>query len=642
MSVRDSMKAIGWDATQHGEVRGAINRSDHDQLAQIEAAIVRPRSVSDGTKEEMCGAISRSDHGKLTSLLESGGSADDLGFCLGCACACGATECTRLLLASHAAVNYASERSGNTPLIVACFSGHVECAQLLLAAHAAVDQAGSDGTPLYAACSNGRGECARLLLAAHAAVDQPGRPAAEGGFGIMPLHAACSRGYVECAQLLLAAHAAVDQADNKCVTPLISACIGGFLDVVKLLIQAGARTDLRLMDGPNKGKLALNIAEAEGHTAIVRFLRTHRRAPTPATAAKVVTREEAAAAERAAELNAAALLAEEEAEEAQKKSKKASKSKRGGASQKLKQPAAEGSSSAAAGSAESTQEVETAAAADGEAASAAASAAADEAIRQAVSTNDVGVISRALEEHRAAASEAEVARARTVRDKLKERRKKESQKQRKAHGAMMMSQLKTQEAAMAEAGMAEAEQAMGSLALGAGTSTQPSAADAQAASGAAPAWAWPTTFAQSHATSTDGAAVHNWEMSVLSAATGGFAADRFIGKGGCALVYRAELPVTPPPTSPAVVAIKRAMYAEADHADLDRELALLERCRHAHLLPLLGYCRELEAPCLIFPLMRGGSLEMRLRLTDDNLTCLCNRSSHRISSLLFPRARLLL
>ena len=45
-------------------------------------------------------------------------------------------------------------------------------------------------------------------------------------------------------------------------------------------------------------------------------------------------------------------------------------------------------------------------------------------------------------------------------------------------------------------------------------------------------------------------------------------------------------------------------------------MTLLKRLEHSHLLPLLGYCRSPEAPCLIFPLMRGGSLEHRLFPTE--------------------------
>ena len=40
-------------------------------------------------------------------------------------------------------------------------------------------------------------------------------------------------------------------------------------------------------------------------------------------------------------------------------------------------------------------------------------------------------------------------------------------------------------------------------------------------------------------------------------------------------------------------------------------MSLLCGCAHPHLLPLLGYSLEKDA-CLVFPLMRGGSLADRL------------------------------
>ena len=42
---------------------------------------------------------------------------------------------------------------------------------------------------------------------------------------------------------------------------------------------------------------------------------------------------------------------------------------------------------------------------------------------------------------------------------------------------------------------------------------------------------------------------------------------------------------------------------------------LLQVCEHPHLLPLFGYCLDAASPCLVFPLMVGGSLQTRLWLT---------------------------
>jgi interleukin-1 receptor-associated kinase 1 len=49
-----------------------------------------------------------------------------------------------------------------------------------------------------------------------------------------------------------------------------------------------------------------------------------------------------------------------------------------------------------------------------------------------------------------------------------------------------------------------------------------------------------------------------------------------------------------------------------DLAALQREVRVLQQCNHLYLLPLLGYSLDDEALCLVFPLMRGGSLADRL------------------------------
>ena len=38
-------------------------------------------------------------------------------------------------------------------------------------------------------------------------------------------------------------------------------------------------------------------------------------------------------------------------------------------------------------------------------------------------------------------------------------------------------------------------------------------------------------------------------------------------------------------------------------------------CSHKHLLPLYGFCFDLQSPSLVYPLKRGASLACRLRPT---------------------------
>ena len=96
------------------------------------------------------------------------------------------------------------------------------------------------------------------------------------------------------------------------LTPLHVACVEGQLAVVKMLVAAGAQTNLP----NNNGSTPLDLAEENGHTAVVKWMRANRRRGAASTVAgPISSAEDRAAAERAAEAAAAALLAEE-AEEA--------------------------------------------------------------------------------------------------------------------------------------------------------------------------------------------------------------------------------------------------------------------------------------------------------------------------------------
>jgi interleukin-1 receptor-associated kinase 1 len=574
-------------------------------------------------------------HGDCARLLLAAHAVVDRANKCGCtplypACDRGQRDCAQLLIDAHAVINHVDSQGG-TPLIVACHSGQGDCVQLLLDAQAAVDQANNEGfTPLSAACSKGHDDCVKRLLTAHAVVDQAndngGTPLLvacykghghcvqlllaahavvnQAGFdGRTPLHAACNKGDDGCVKLILAAHAAVDQADFNDATPLIAACIEGHYDCVKLLLQAGARTDVLSSSGT-----ALYIAESKGHTFIARSLRSLR-LPVTITAAAPVSIEERAAAERAAELAAAALLAEEEAEGAhkqqaqKKKASKKAKAKQIGSSEigsseigarlerdwkaqigssETRAPA-EDASAAVRGSTEADDMALPAVDEEGPA----PSAAADEALRVAMAVAQYKDLSRAIEEHHALASQSVLAEARSMHELL---HKKESQKLRRAHAAEMqadLSKLSLQEGAqMLHATCPE-------TAAAAPASAAPEAIVARLAAVA-------LTLAE------------------LTAATDGFGEQKLIGSGGYGRVFIADvLPSLPPEALPPwlrhkPVAVKRAKLGMHNLGDLQREVSVLQQCSHPHLLPLLGYYLEHEAPCLVFPLMRGGSFADRL------------------------------
>jgi len=89
--------------------------------------------------------------------------------------------------------------------------------------------------------------------------------------------------------------------------------------------------------------------------------------------------------------------------------------------------------------------------------------------------------------------------------------------------------------------------------------------------------------------------------------------DGGVGEGGFGKVFAVELPSLAARWGR--VAVKRASGLQA--ADILLEVATLRLCHHRNVLPLLGYCDDARAPCMITPLMHGGSLDDRLLLSDS-------------------------
>jgi ankyrin repeat protein len=134
--------------------------------------------------------------------------------------------------ASAAGRTLSGELLHGTALCVAVGIGQLETAMLLLDAGADPDRAGSDGpTPLMMAAGDGYLEVLRLLLARGAAMD-----AAPPNVGCTAFHFACFGNQAECAEAL-----------------------------------ARAGCDVGLKD--KYGKTGRELAEAEGHAAVVERLR---------------------------------------------------------------------------------------------------------------------------------------------------------------------------------------------------------------------------------------------------------------------------------------------------------------------------------------------------------------------------------
>jgi len=89
--------------------------------------------------------------------------------------------------------------------------------------------------------------------------------------------------------------------------------------------------------------------------------------------------------------------------------------------------------------------------------------------------------------------------------------------------------------------------------------------------------------------------------------------DGEVGEGGFGKVFAAELPSLAARWGRA--AVKSASVPHA--TDILQEVAMLRLCSHRNLLLLLGYCDDARAPCMVTPLMCGGSLDDRLLLLDS-------------------------
>ncbi|KAL9890523.1 serine/threonine-protein kinase pelle [Glossina fuscipes fuscipes] len=117
--------------------------------------------------------------------------------------------------------------------------------------------------------------------------------------------------------------------------------------------------------------------------------------------------------------------------------------------------------------------------------------------------------------------------------------------------------------------------------------------------------------------------------------------EKFIlGKGGFGTVFRGYWKHTE-------VAIKQIHYRGTDGRENIKiqiqqslnELKYLNACRHDNILPLYGFSIKGEKPCLVYQLMKGGSLEQRLNskkmtpLTWEQRISICLGSARGINFL---------
>jgi hypothetical protein len=164
------------------------------------------------------------------------------------------------------------------------------------------------------------------------------------------------------------------------------------------------------------------------------------------------------------------------------------------------------------------------------------------------------------------------------------------------------------EIGMGEAAIAERMREMGSKDPGSPRAPPlPLPARSPAALGHATAAAAPLSARRG---AHDGTAVQ-LRAAEIACATDNFDAARVLGKGGFGTVFSVDegrLVTLGHRGRVAVKVMDRDGSQQGLH-QLQNEIDILALCRHEHLLPLLGFCLDEQASCLVYPLMAGGSLE---------------------------------
>jgi len=109
--------------------------------------------------------------------------------------------------------------------------------------------------------------------------------------------------------------------------------------------------------------------------------------------------------------------------------------------------------------------------------------------------------------------------------------------------------------------------------------------------------------------------VKRFSYAALSSATHNF--SKRLGSGGFGTVFDGAL------ASGTRIAVKKLLDAgpaEASHrAQMATEVEVLTHVQHANIVPLLGWSEEGAAPCLVYALMEGGSLQDRLACADKTV-----------------------
>jgi serine/threonine protein kinase len=116
----------------------------------------------------------------------------------------------------------------------------------------------------------------------------------------------------------------------------------------------------------------------------------------------------------------------------------------------------------------------------------------------------------------------------------------------------------------------------------------------------------------------------------LAAATGGFAEENLLGRGGFGSVYRGSLPSTTSNEDEMIqgqqqqgqqVAIKKFSSESSSQSrkEFEAEVMIIGRLRHRNLVRLLGWCDSRRGLLLVYELMPEGSLDKHIHSTGDRI-----------------------
>jgi len=478
----------------------------------------------------------------------------------------------RVLLAAGAAVD-SKDRLERTALMHTCSEGHTGAAvRVLLKAGAEVELHDHTGaTALMVASQVGHVIAVRMLLLAGAAVDR------SNAVQKTSLMRASAAGHDETVRALLEAGPAVDSIDIDRLTALMQASANGHTGAVRALLEAGAAVDSINIDR----QTALMQASANGHTGAVRALLEAGAALELKDAGYATA---LAVAIRRVHLDVARVLLEAGAELTSRMLPFKSLGPAGFKMQKLLAHHRDERQARVVEADRADRETAVEAAADA-----------------------------LLAEEEAEKSSAELRQA-------KAKRKKQRQKTKRAEAVPGPAQ-----AGGASSGPALSGAACFATAVAptAGVEEGQRAAAEQGSEGTEGGVPAGTVRPASHA--PDGAdgrggAGEERDAAILTSpfiisvsadevlrAFEAAGSDGEVGEGGFGKVVAAELPSLVARWGR--VAVKCASGVHA--ADILKEVATLRLCSHRNVLALLGYCDDARAPCMVTPLMHGGSLDDR-------------------------------